>query len=72
MSHDKLLGQKRNISVLYIGSARYEKLAEIAIHISYRSNCEIKTSDFARYIIDNFMDQAIDKLLTDIKSQAEL
>jgi hypothetical protein len=56
-------------SSVYIRPARVELLNKAAIRVSYETNSsrQITPSELARYLIDNFLDKAVEKLIEDSK-----
>ncbi|WP_346396832.1 hypothetical protein [Pseudomonas syringae] len=58
-------------SSLYIRPIRVEALNKAAIRVSYETNSsrQISPSDLARYLIDNFLEKAVEKLIEDSKGR---
>lgn len=50
-------------SVIYIGSPRYQLLAQDAREISYLTESNIKTTTFLNYLIDEYREEAKASLL---------
>ncbi|KPW34432.1 hypothetical protein SAMN05444506_12657 [Pseudomonas syringae] len=56
-------------SSVYIRPIRVEALNKAAIRVSYETNSirQISPSELARYLIDNFLEAAIQKMVDDSK-----
>ncbi|EGH98761.1 MULTISPECIES: hypothetical protein [Pseudomonas syringae group] len=56
-------------SSVYIRPIRVEVLNKAAIRVSYETNSsrQISPSELARYLIDNFLEAAIQKMVDDSK-----
>lgn len=56
-------------SSVYIRPTRVETLNKAAIRVSYETNSsrQISPSELARYLIDNFLEAAIQKMVDDSK-----
>lgn len=54
---------------VYIRAARVETLSKAATRVSYEINGpkQISPSELARYLIDNFLEQAMQKMIADAK-----
>nr|WP_302685124.1 hypothetical protein [Pseudomonas syringae]UVN17877.1 hypothetical protein pPsy0479a_00045 [Pseudomonas syringae] len=54
-------------SSVYIRPARVEALSKAAIRVSYETNSsrQISPRSFARYLIDNYLDQAVKELIAE-------
>ena len=61
------IGAKAVVRVIYIGSGRFNILSEAAIDVSYRAKRQITPSQMAQYIVDNFLPEAMEKLLKEIQ-----
>ncbi|MEQ4259009.1 hypothetical protein [Pseudomonas syringae] len=56
----------KTVSV-YIRAVRVEALNKAAIRVSYETNSsrQISPSELARYLIDNYLDQAVKELIAE-------
>ena len=54
-------------SSVYIRAVRVEALNKAAIRVSYETNSsrQISPSELARYLIDNYLDQAVKELIAE-------
>ncbi|EFW77329.1 hypothetical protein QCD83_20735 [Pseudomonas savastanoi pv. phaseolicola] len=52
---------------VYIQAARVEALSRAAIRVSYETNSprQISPSELARYLIDNYLEQAVKELIAE-------
>lgn len=62
------IGAKANVLVIYIGAARFNTLSEAAIDVSYRGKRQITPSQMAQYVIDNYLHEAMERLVTEIQA----
>ncbi|WP_117144096.1 hypothetical protein [Pseudomonas coronafaciens] len=56
---------KKGTSNTHIGFERFEKLTNAAIDLSYLIGKQIKPSQLNQYILDNFMDKAVEQYVRD-------
>ncbi|EGL2678371.1 hypothetical protein INJ71_004685 [Salmonella enterica] len=54
---------KSSTAVIYIGQKRYQELAKQAREISYLSESNIRPSTFLQFLIDEFGEQARNRML---------
>ncbi|EIY6234433.1 hypothetical protein N7G03_004530 [Salmonella enterica] len=54
---------KSSTAVIYIGQKRYQELAKQAREISYLSESNIRPSTFLQFLIDEFGEQAHNRML---------
>jgi hypothetical protein len=54
---------------VYVQSSRVDALTTAAIHVNYKTKTtrQLTPSALARYLIDNFLDEAVEKLIADSK-----
>ena len=62
------IGAKANVLVIYIGATRFNTLSEAAIDVSYRGKRQITPSQMAQYVIDNYLQEAMERLVTEIQA----
>ncbi|GKS08504.1 hypothetical protein PSTH1771_25830 [Pseudomonas syringae pv. theae] len=62
------IGSKAEVRVIYIGTERFTTLSESAIDVSYRGKRQITASQMAQYVVDNYLEVAMEKLLKEIQS----
>ncbi|WP_259645564.1 hypothetical protein, partial [Pseudomonas avellanae] len=62
------IGSKAEVRVIYIGAERFTTLSESAIDVSYRGKRQITASQMAQYVVDNYLEVAMEKLLKEIQS----
>lgn len=62
------IGAKADVRVIYIGGERFNKLSESAIDVSYRGKRQITASQMAQYVVDNYLEEAMEKLLKEIQA----
>ncbi|WP_090362678.1 hypothetical protein [Pseudomonas coleopterorum] len=60
------VGNRGKTRVIHIGQERFETLSDLAINISYEGKRQITASQLAQYVLDNFLEQARLKLLSEI------
>lgn len=61
------IGAKTDTRVMYIGSDRFKALTDAAIDVSYQGKRQITASQMAQYIVDNYLESAMEKLLKEIQ-----
>lgn len=66
LSKPRVIGNRGNTRVIHIGEERFKTLSDLAIDISYEGKRQITASQMAQYVLDNFMEQARTKLLSEI------
>ncbi|EJZ3360226.1 hypothetical protein OH846_004503 [Salmonella enterica] len=59
----KSVPKKSSTAVIYIGQKRYQELAKQAREISYLSESNIRPSTFLQFLIDEFGEQARNRML---------
>lgn len=60
------IGGKTDTRVMYIGSDRFAALSDAAIDVSYKGKRQITASQVAQYVIDNYLEVAMDRLIKEI------
>lgn len=56
----------RSKSVMFIGVERLERASLKAIEVGYKSGQEVTAGDLTRYTLDNFLELAAEKLLSEL------
>lgn len=62
------IGSKTDTRTMYVGSERFKKLTDAAIEVSYLGKRQITASQIAKYMVDNFLQEAKEKLLKEIQA----
>lgn len=62
------IGSKTDTRVMYVGSDRFKALTNAAIEVSYQGKRQITASQIAKYMVDNFLQEAKEKLLKEIQA----
>ncbi|WP_122744883.1 hypothetical protein [Pseudomonas viridiflava] len=62
-------GGKKGTSNTHIGFERFEKLTDSAIGLSFRVGKQITPSQLNQYLLDNFMDKAVEQYVRDNTKQ---
>ncbi|MFA0921459.1 hypothetical protein ALP73_01099 [Pseudomonas coronafaciens pv. garcae] len=62
-------GSKKGTSNTHIGFERFEKLTDAAIGLSFKIGKQITPSQLNQYLLDNFMDKAVEKYVRDNPKQ---
>jgi hypothetical protein len=58
--------RKPGSTVMHVGADRCDRLKMAAIEISYRSQTQVTQAEFLRYILDNYMEYAQTRLISDL------
>jgi hypothetical protein len=62
------IGAKAVVRTIYIGTERFNTVATAAIDVSYRGKRQITASQLAQYMVDHFLEEAMEKLLKEIQA----
>lgn len=63
------IGGVGKTTTVHIGAERYKKLNDIGIKLADEGKVLILPSKFNKYLIDNFSEQAVEKLLKELKNK---
>lgn len=64
-------GKPKKTSVVHVGTARYKRLADDSISISYHCRQQITAAQFMKYVIDNYAETAKQQLLKELSEFKE-